>query len=102
MATTDLKLDDAGSLPRPGPAGRIVRLAFGALCASYVVGIIDISDDLIGDDGHIRAVIWNGVVMGLFLISYVVNIGFSRAWGKWPAFVSAGFKSALRLLVIAS
>ncbi len=95
MATTDLKLDDAGSLPRPGLIGRIVRLAFGVLCASYVVGIVDVADDLISDDGHIRAVIWNGVLLGLFLISYVVNIGFSRAWGKWPAIVSAGFLIAI-------
>ncbi len=29
MATTDLRLDEPGSLPRPGPVGRIVRLAFG-------------------------------------------------------------------------
>jgi len=31
MATTDLKLDEPGSLPRPGPIGRLVRLALGAL-----------------------------------------------------------------------
>lgn len=89
MATTDLKLDDAGSLPRPGPVGRIVRLAFGLLCASYIVELIDIRGDLIADDGHIRSVVWNGVPIGLFLVSYVVNIGFSRAWKKWPAFVSS-------------
>ena len=88
MATTDLKLDDAGSLPRPGPAGRIVRLAFGLLCASYVVGLIDISDDLMTLDGSIRPVVWNGILFGLFLVSYIVNIGFSRAWKKWPALVS--------------
>ena len=27
MATTDLKLDESGSLPRPEPVGRFVRLA---------------------------------------------------------------------------
>ena len=32
---------------------------------------------------------WNGAVVGLFLISYVINIGFSRSWKKWPAYVSA-------------
>jgi len=30
------------------------------------------------------------VVFGLFLISYVINIGYSRAWKKWPAFISGG------------
>lgn len=89
MATTDLNLENTGSLPRPGPVGRIVRLAFGLLCASYVVGLVDISDDLMTGDGHIRAALWNGILIGLFLVSYIVNIGFSRVWKKWPALASA-------------
>jgi len=88
MATTDLKLDEPGSLPRPGPIGRLSRLGLGALCLWYVSGLIQVSDDLIGSDGHIRPLIWNGIIFGLFLISYVVNIGYSRAWKKWPAVVS--------------
>ena len=89
MATTDLKLENTGSLPRPGPLGRIVRLGFGALCLWYVVSLIEVSGGLLGVDDHIRPVVWNGILFGLFLVSYVVNIGFSRAWKKWPAFVSA-------------
>ena len=90
MATTDLRLDEPGSLPRPGPIGRIVRLAFGSLCLWYVSGLIQISASLITSDGHVRTLVWNGILVGLFLISYVINIGYSRAWKKWPALVSAG------------
>ena len=90
MATTDLRLDEPGSLPRPGPIGRIVRLALGLMCLWYVSGLIQVSGSLIAGDGHIRSVVWNGILPGLFLISYVINIGFSRAWKKWPAIVSAG------------
>ena len=89
MATTDLNLDAPGSLPRPGPVGRLVRLIFGILCLRHVYGLIQVSGDLLGTGGSIRPFIWNGVVIGLFLVSYVVNIGFSRAWKKWPAVVSA-------------
>ena len=89
MATTDLKLDEPGSLPRPGPIGRVVRLGFGLLCLYYIYGLLQVTDNLIDNNGHIRAVIWNGIFFGLFLVSYVVNIGFSRAWKKWPAIVSA-------------
>jgi len=89
MATTDLKLDEPGSLPRPGPLGRIARIAFGTLCLSQVYGLIQVAEHLIGADGHIRSVVWNAILIGLFLISYVVNIGFSRAWRKWPAIISA-------------
>ena len=31
----------------------------------------------------------------LFLISYVINIGFSKAWRKWPAFISGGIFVAI-------
>lgn len=89
MATTDLKLDEPGSLPRPGPIGRFVRLGLGSLCLYYAYGLIQVSTDLVGSDGHIRSLVWNGVLPGLFLISYVVNIGYSLAWKKWPALVSA-------------
>jgi len=97
VPTTDLKLDDPGSLPRPGPIGRLVRVAFGALCLWHVYGLVQISGDLIASDGHIRSVVWNGIVFGLFLVSYVVNIGYSRAWKKWPAVISAGAFAAIAL-----
>ena len=90
MTTTDLRLDEPGTLPRPGPVGRIVRLAFGALSVWYVTELIGVADNLLDTQGNVRAVVWNGILPGLFLISYVINIGFSRAWRKWPAFVSAG------------
>ena len=90
MATTDLKLDDPGSLPKPGPIGRIVRIAFGVVCLWYVFGLLQVSGSLVTSDGHVHSLVWNGVLPGLFLISYVVNIGYSRAWKKWPALVSAG------------
>lgn len=88
MATTDLKLDKPGTLPKPGPLGRIARLGFGALCGWYVVMLVGVTDSLIGEDGHIRAAVWNGIIPAIFLVSYVVNIGFSRAWKKRPAVVS--------------
>ncbi len=90
MATTDLKLDEPGSLPKPGPVGRLARLAFGALCLWYVFGLVQVSGSLMTGDGHIRSLVWNGVLPGLFLVSYVINIGYSRAWKKWPAIASAG------------
>jgi len=95
MATTDLTLEEPGSLPRPGPVGRIVRLFFGILCLRYVAGLLQVGANLFSADAHIRPLIWNGVIIGLFLISYVINIGFSRAWKKWPAIVCAGVFLAL-------
>jgi hypothetical protein len=89
MATTDLKLDEPGSLTKPGPIGRLARLALGVMCLWYVKGLILTSGHFLNDENHVTPLIWNGVLIGLFLISYIVNIGFSRKWGKWPAIVSA-------------
>jgi hypothetical protein len=97
MATTDLKLESAGSIPKPGPIGRLVRLGFGALCLYYVQGLYLISPTLTTEAGTIQPIIGNGILIGLFLISYVINIGFSRAWQKWPAFVSAALFMAVAL-----
>ena len=88
MATHDLKLDEPGSLSRPGPVGRLFRLGLGVLCLWFVYGLIQVSGNLMGTDGSIRPFVWNGIIFGLFMVSYVVNIGFSRAWKKWPAVVS--------------
>jgi hypothetical protein len=98
MATTDLKLDEPGSLPRPGPLGRLLRLTLGSLCSWYVFQLIAVSGELMGGDGHIKSIVWNGVLIGLFLISYVINIGFSRAWKKWPALFSGAFFLALAII----
>ncbi|WP_420429402.1 hypothetical protein [Kordiimonas sp.] len=88
MATTDLKLEECGSLPKPGPFGRLARIGFGALCLYYVFALWGVRQDLITDTGTIRQLVWNGIVPGLILVSYVINIGFSRAWKKWPAIAS--------------
>jgi len=90
MATTDLRLDEPGTLTRPGPVGRLTRLVFGAICIWYLAELADIYGSLLDNSGHVRSVIWNGILPALFLVSYVINIGFSRPWKKWPAFASAG------------
>ena len=95
MTTTDLKLDEPGSLPRPGPIGRLLRLVFGSISLWYVIGLYNASGALMSGDSHIRPLIMNGIIGGLFLISYVINIGFSRAWKKRPAMISGGILLAV-------
>ncbi len=95
MATTDLKLDEAGTLSTPGPVGRLVRLLLGALCVGYVIELVAIQNSVVDQQGHVRELIWNGILPALFLVSYIINIGYSRAWKKWPVIVSAGVFLAL-------
>lgn len=91
MPTTDLKLEERGALLKPGPVGRLLRLGLGILCLYYVYSLWEVRDDLIMSDGSIRPLLWNVIVVGLVLVSYVINIGFSRDWRKWPAVSSATF-----------
>ncbi len=88
MTTTDLNLKDAGSLPQPGPIGRLVRLGFGALCLLYVAELWDIRNNPTVS-GQISFVLWSGLPVGLYFLNYVVNIGFSQSWKKWPAALRA-------------
>lgn len=88
MATTDLNLSAPGDIPKPGPIGRMLRLGLGVLCLYYVNGLLNVGGSLLTVDGHIRQLLWNGILPGLILVSYVVNIGFSRGWKKWPAILS--------------
>jgi len=90
MASTDLTLDEQGTLPKPGPVGRLVRLAFGLLCIYYIYSLWTVRGFLPAADGSLQPLLWNGVVLGLILVSYVVNIGFSRPWKKRPALTSVG------------
>lgn len=89
MGTTDLKLDEPGTLRPPGPIGRLLRLGFGVLCLSQVNGLLTVAGNLFAANGGIRSFVWTGIVLGLFLVSYIINIGYSRAWKKYPALVSA-------------
>jgi len=88
MATTDLELKPEGSLPPPGPIGRAFRLILGVACLFYVVQILQLPwfDK---ESNRVAALLWNGILPALFLVSYVVNIGFSLALKKWPAILSA-------------
>lgn len=53
MATTDLRLEECGTLPKPGPVGRLVRLLFGALCLYYVYGLWGVRGDLMTSEATI-------------------------------------------------
>lgn len=90
MATTDLKLEKPGSLMRPGPVGRLLRLGFAILCLALVWDLLTITE-FRDETGHVSGIIWNALVFSIFLVSYVINIGFSRDWKKWPAIITALF-----------
>ncbi len=76
---------EPGTLTKPGPIGRIVRLSLGVLCIWLVVQLVMHSNTR---DLH-NPSFWLMAVFSLFLVPYVVNIGLGVNWGAWPRVSSA-------------
>ena len=82
-----------GSLPRPGVIGRGVRLAFGAACLYPVISIIRAGPARVAEQfpNSLESWIWIvGAFFAFYVFSYVVNIGFTRSWGRKPQIVPIG------------
>ena len=94
-----LQLVDEGTLRRPGPVGRLARLTLGIACfyALYVL-VLNIQS-IIQTPVSVLPNIAVLVFAAIFIINYVVNIGFGKSWGRWPSYLSFG--AALLLAVIA-
>ena len=103
-----LHLVESGSLIRPGPIGRIVRLVFGALCLYTLVYIVlyrwsiitaPVSAFLsVKDHGvvSVRSDLVMASLVALFVLNYVVNIGLGKSWGRWPSYLSVAVDSCSR------
>ncbi len=88
---------EQGSLDRPGPIGRVVRLALGILCSYALYVLIVYRATIIATPVSALASLTVMVLAALFIINYVVNIGFGKSFGRWPIYISI----AVMLLVAA-
>jgi hypothetical protein len=85
MSKTDstkdtFRFDAPGTLQRPGPIGRFVRLTMGALCL-YLVWVTMATAD-VGDIDNLGILFW--FAFGIWVLPALVNIGLGRKWGMWP------------------
>ena len=78
--------DEEGTLPRPGPIGRLVRLLMGLLIASFVYDWLTIIDS--SDFGNPFILFWIG--FSIALTPYVINIGFGFNAGAKPRYALVG------------
>jgi hypothetical protein len=85
-----LPLVNEGSLERPGPMGRIVRLALGIACLYAIYQLLAYRQIIIKTPVSVLPNIALLVLAAILIINYVVNIGFGRSWRRWPSYVSAG------------
>lgn len=83
-----LDLVDAGTLARPGPIGRIVRVLLGAACLFALVQLVQQWSPTAMAP---RSTLDERLLMTLVpvcVFNYVVNIGFGRSWAHMPLIVS--------------
>ncbi len=85
----------AGTLPRPGWIGRLVRLGLAGLCLYVLSELIRYwSVVLLHPDQAMRGFVLPILGM-LWVFNYVVNIGFGVSWRRWPLFaLLAAFAAA--------
>ncbi len=79
--------DEPGTLPPPGPIGRLVRLAWGLGLGVLLVGYLLYPADL---SELQKPWVWFWAVWAAMLAPYVVNIGWGRSFGAWPRFILIG------------
>lgn len=85
-----LQLVEAGTLLRPGPIGRLVRLLAGAACVYALYELTRYHDSIIQTPVSVLANIAVMLIISVLLIKDVVNIGFGRNWGRWPSYIMVG------------
>ena len=85
---------EAGTVPKPLPIGRVGRLVFGAGALFYFVwNIIQLSTRVSSDVPPVGYFV--GVGFAFWYFSDLVVVGFSRGWGRWPQAAVLPFALAL-------
>ncbi len=83
-----LDLVDQGSLARPGPIGRLVRLFLGILCLYGFWELVNVAPYVIKRPIDLLPNLALMILVVLCVFNYVVNIGFSKDWKFYPILVS--------------
>lgn len=79
-----LELVTVGTLERPGPVGRTVRLLLGLVCLYVLYDIAEYRSGIVSTPLTTLPNLLLALLVALWLFNYVVNIGFSRSWGRRP------------------
>lgn len=84
----ETRFEAYGSLPKPRPVGRVLRLAIGAWLSLFMYQVLKFGpgtfvDRSPPDDWTLLV----AAVLGVMVTPYVVNIGFSKNWRHWPRVV---------------
>ncbi len=79
------KFETSGTLEKPGPIGRFVRLALGIACLHFVWVLLT-GGSWLANNVTSNPMFWLLLAFGIHVFPYVVNIGFTKSWGRGPQF----------------
>jgi hypothetical protein len=85
-----LELVAEGTLRKPGPIGRLTRLALGIACLYTLATLMRYAETDINEPFSSLDNLALIILFPLCVFNYVINIGYSRSWGRWPLMVSLG------------
>lgn len=83
-----LELVEAGTLARPGPVGRLVRVGLGVVCLYVLWQVVRYADAVVAQPFSHLPNLALMILAPICIFNYVVNIGFTRSWGRRPLIVS--------------
>lgn len=93
-----LELVAPGSLSRPGPIGRLLRSLLGVLCLYALWGLIHVAPDFVENPIGLLPNLGLMLLFALCVFNYVINIGFSRDWHRYPLIVALIFLAAVAIV----
>jgi len=83
-----LDLVEPGSLEKPGPVGRMVRFLLGVLCFYGLYELITVAPYFASDPIGLLPGMSLMILVAFCIFNYIVNIGFSRNWNRYPVAIS--------------
>ena len=82
----ETNFEPAGTLPKPGPIGRLVRLLFGLAIVAWLLPGLFLSIPALPDAAEFPTNLpfWGIVALTLVNMYHVVNLGLGKSWGHQP------------------
>lgn len=93
-----LELLESGSLHRPGPLGRGLRLLLGLLCLYALRDLASISSSIINNPIGVLPGLALMLVVMFCAFNYVINIGYSKNWGSFPLLIVLAYLGIVALV----
>ena len=85
--TLESRFESPGTLRKPGPIGRGIRLLVGIWALYALLTFLAGAERFLSTEAPTHSSFWLAVAIAFYAFPYVVNIGFTRSWGRKPQYM---------------